>query len=84
MSMAIGLFSVPLYADMQARSDGQHRARIVGANNIVNAVATVISAALAGVLSSAGLGLGQVMAVTVGLHVLICGWRRKAWQVAPI
>jgi MFS family permease len=84
MSMAIGLFSVPLYADMQARSDGQHRARIVGANNIVNALAMVISAALAGVLSSAGLGLWQVMGVTVGLHVLICACMRKRWQVAPI
>jgi uncharacterized membrane protein len=69
---------------MQARSDGQHRARIVGANNIVNALAMVISAALAGVLSSAGLGLWQVMGVTVGLHVLICACMRKRWQVAPI
>ena len=84
MSMAIGLFSVPLYADMQARSDGQHRARIVGANNIVNALAMVLSAALAGVLQSLGLGLGQVMAVTVALHVLICGLMRRVWQVAPV
>jgi predicted MFS family arabinose efflux permease len=84
MSMAIGLFSVPLYADMQARSDGQHRARIVGANNIVNAVAMVLSAALAGMLSAAGLGLGQVMGVVVALHVLICGCMRKAWQVVPV
>jgi hypothetical protein len=84
MSMAIGLFSVPLYADMQARSNGQHRARIVAANNIMNAVAMVLSAALAGVLSSEGLGLGQVMGVTVGMHVLICGLMRRVWQVAPV
>jgi hypothetical protein len=71
MSMAIGLFSVPLYADMQARSDGQHRARIVAANNVVNALAMVLSAALAGVLAALGLGLGEVMGVTVALHMVV-------------
>jgi predicted MFS family arabinose efflux permease len=84
MSMAIGLFSVPLYADMQARSDGQHRARIVAANNVMNAVAMVLSAALAGVLSSLGLGLGQVMGVTVALHGLVFVAMRKVWRVAPV
>jgi predicted MFS family arabinose efflux permease len=84
MSMAIGLFSVPLYADMQARSDGQHRARIVAANNVVNALSMVLSAALAGLLSALGLGLGEVMGVTVALHLMAWALGRKFWQVAPV
>jgi hypothetical protein len=83
MAMSIGLFSVPLYADMQARSDGRHRARIVAANNIVNALAMVLSAALVGVLSSLGLGVGQLMGVTVALHGLVFVAMYKVWRVAP-
>lgn len=72
MAMSVGLFSVPLYADMQARSSDSHRARIVAANNILNAVAMVLSALMAGGLLAAGLSLGAVLGTTVALHVLIC------------
>jgi multisubunit Na+/H+ antiporter MnhB subunit len=76
---------VPLYAQMQAHSEPSHRARIVGANNILNALFILLSAALAWGLGASGLSIGQVFAVTVILHVLVCGWawwRQPQWREA--
>ncbi len=42
-----GLYIVPLYASMQAYAPKSHRARIVGANNIFNAIFMVTSAIFA-------------------------------------
>ena len=44
----------------------------------------VLSAALAGVLSVLGMGLGEVMGVTVLLHLVAWAFGRKVWQVAPV
>ena len=49
-----GLFVVPLFALMQARTPYYRRARVIGANNIVNAIFMVV----ASLLSTALLGLG--------------------------
>ena len=70
MSMGVGLFSVPLYARMQAQASPDSRARVVSANNVLNAVSMVLCAALAGALQSAGMSLGGVLGVTVALHLL--------------
>ncbi|HEX5372393.1 MAG TPA: MFS transporter [Aquabacterium sp.] len=78
MAMSVGWFSVPLYAHMQAQSEPSHRARIVGANNILNAVFILLSAALAWGLGAAGLSYGQVFAATIALHLLACG---LAWRI---
>jgi len=63
MAMFAGFFSVPLYAMMQARSEPSHRARIIAANNILNAVFMVIAAALAAILLNAGLSLPELYLV---------------------
>ena len=47
LSVAGGLYSVPLYALIQERSEPSHRSRIIAANNIVNAIFMVCSALLA-------------------------------------
>ncbi len=47
LSLSGGLFSVPLYALIQERSEATHRSRIIAANNIVNALFMVASALLA-------------------------------------
>lgn len=44
MSIAAGIYIVPLYAIMQTRSHEDHRARIIAANNIINALFMVVSA----------------------------------------
>ena len=39
LAMAGGLFTVPLYAMLQHESEPAHRARVIAANNIINALA---------------------------------------------
>lgn len=60
MSLFTGLFSVPMYALIQQRSQVTHRARIIAANNILNALFMVVSALLAGALLGAGLTVPEV------------------------
>jgi 1-acyl-sn-glycerol-3-phosphate acyltransferase len=61
-----GLFSVPLYALIQARAEPTHRARIVAANNILNSIFIIIASLMAKALLDAGLTLPQLFLV-VGL-----------------
>ncbi|MEC5210139.1 MFS family permease [Psychrobacter sp. PL15] len=65
-----GLYIVPLYASMQAYAPKSHRARIVGANNIFNAIFMVSSAIFAiVVLNSLGMTLPQLFLVTGILNI---------------
>jgi 1-acyl-sn-glycerol-3-phosphate acyltransferase len=50
LSLFAGLYSVPMYALIQLRSQPTHRARIIAANNILNALFMIASSLLAGVL----------------------------------
>lgn len=70
-----GLYIVPLYASMQAYSPKSHRARIVGANNIFNAIFMVTSAIFAIVILNAlGLSLPQLFLVTGLLNIVFGGF----------
>ena len=46
MAIAGGLYIVPLYAIMQRRSPSAHMARVIAANNVMNALFMVVSALL--------------------------------------
>lgn len=66
-----GLYIVPLYASMQAYAPKSHRARIVGANNIFNAIFMVTSAIFAiVVLNTLNLSLPQLFLVTGLLNII--------------
>ncbi|WP_169391899.1 MULTISPECIES: MFS transporter [Psychrobacter] len=66
-----GLYIVPLYAAMQAYAPVSHRARIVGANNIFNAIFMVGSAIFAiVVLNIIHLTLPQLFLVTGIINVI--------------
>jgi 1-acyl-sn-glycerol-3-phosphate acyltransferase len=58
-----GFFIVPLYALMQLRSAPAHRARIIAANNIVNALFMVVGAGAAAGLLAGGLSIPALFAV---------------------
>jgi acyl-[acyl-carrier-protein]-phospholipid O-acyltransferase/long-chain-fatty-acid--[acyl-carrier-protein] ligase len=72
-----GLFIVPLYALLQERSEASHRARVIAANNIVNALFMVIGAVAVTALLGAGFSVPQVFltvaAINLGVAVYICG-----------
>lgn len=66
-----GLYIVPLYASMQAYAPKSHRARIVGANNIFNAIFMVTSAIFSIlVLNALNLSLPQLFLVTGMLNIV--------------
>ena len=64
LSLFAGLYSVPMYALIQMRSQPTHRARIIAANNILNALFMIASAVLAGALLAAGCTVPQVFLLT--------------------
>lgn len=67
-----GLYSVPLYALIQHRSDKDKRARIIAGLNIISSLFLVASAAI-GILclSVLGLSIPQQFLVAAGLNVLV-------------
>lgn len=58
-----GFFIVPLYALIQLRSNASHRARIIAANNIINALFMVVGAGAAAGLLSNGLSIPALFGV---------------------
>jgi 1-acyl-sn-glycerol-3-phosphate acyltransferase len=66
LSLSAGIYSVPMYALIQMRCQPTHRARIIAANNILNALFMIVSSVGVGVLLGAGLSIPAVF-LTVGL-----------------
>jgi 1-acyl-sn-glycerol-3-phosphate acyltransferase len=66
LSLFAGIYSVPMYALIQLRSQATHRARIIAANNILNALFMIVSALGVGFLLQAGLSIPQIF-LAVGL-----------------
>lgn len=60
LALFAGLYSVPMYALIQLRAQPTHRARIIAANNILNALFMIASSVLAGALLGAGLSIPQL------------------------
>jgi len=88
LSLSAGLFSVPMYALIQVRSQASHRSRIIAANNILNALFMVASALISAALLMAGvslpalflcLALGNLM-MLVWLCLRVPEMPRRAWQ----
>jgi len=64
LSLFAGLYSVPMYALIQLRSQPTHRARIIAANNILNALFMIGSSVIAGALLGAGFTIPQIFLFT--------------------
>ena len=71
LAMFGGFYSVPLYALIQTRCEPSHRARIIAANNILNAFFMIASSLLAGLLLSNGFTIPQLFLVTALLNALV-------------
>ena len=66
LSLFAGLYSVPMYALIQLRSQPSHRARIIAANNILNALFLIASSVIVGAMIKLGLTVPQVF-LAIGL-----------------
>ena len=74
LSLAAGVYSVPMYALIQLRSLVTHRARIIAANNILNALFMIVSAIGVGLLLQAGLSIPQVFLAVGLLNAAVSFW----------
>jgi 1-acyl-sn-glycerol-3-phosphate acyltransferase len=66
-----GFFIVPLYALVQLRSSPEHRARIIAANNILNALFMVVGALGAASLLGAGLSMPALFGLAALLNAVV-------------
>ena len=69
LSLSGGLFVVPMYTLLQQRAQRKELARMVAANNVLNALFMVLAAGLGMALPAAGLDLGQGFVVLAGLSL---------------
>lgn len=77
IAICSGLYIVPLYAIMQHDSEEKHRARIIAANNVMNALFMVIAALVTLAMLSMGFTIPQiflVMAIANGFVAVYLYW----------
>jgi 1-acyl-sn-glycerol-3-phosphate acyltransferase len=74
LALFAGLYSVPMYALIQMRSQPSHRSRIIAANNILNALFMIVSAGMAALLLKAGATVPQLFLITGLLNLLVAGY----------
>jgi MFS family permease len=89
LSLFAGIYSVPMYALIQQQSNNAECARIIAANNIINALFMIASSLIAGAMLSAGLTIPEVIfwtgvanaAVTLAVFVSEPSYLRRftAW-----
>ena len=74
LSMFAGLYSVPMYALIQLRSVPTHRARIIAANNILNALFMIASSVIVGALLGAKFTIPQVFLFTALANAVVAAY----------
>ena len=79
MSLFTGLYSVPMYVLIQQRSHASHRARIIAANNIINALFMVASSLIAGALLTSGYSIPEVFMLTGCVNLVFSAY--VFWRV---
>lgn len=73
LSLFAGLYSVPMYALIQLRSQPTHRARIIAANNILNALFMIASSVIVGLLLKSGFSIPEMfLLIGVANAVVAC------------
>lgn len=74
LSLFAGLYSVPMYALIQLRSVPTHRARIIAANNILNALFMIASSLIVGALLGNGFSIPQVFLFTALANAVVAAY----------
>jgi acyl-[acyl-carrier-protein]-phospholipid O-acyltransferase/long-chain-fatty-acid--[acyl-carrier-protein] ligase len=85
LAVAAGVFIVPLYALMQAKSESQHRSRVVAANNVWNALFMVGAGLGSAVMLKLGASVTDIFLV-VGISNLVVAigcWRLRKHRPIP-
>lgn len=77
LSISGGVFILPLYVLLQTLTAREHRARAIGANNVVNAAAMVVSALATMALLAAGLSVPGLFLLTGVATIAVGAWFRR-------
>ncbi|MBB5202889.1 1-acyl-sn-glycerol-3-phosphate acyltransferase [Inhella inkyongensis] len=72
LAACAGLYSVPMYALIQLRAQPTHRARIIAANNILNALFMIGASLSAGLMLAQGFSIPQLF-LAIGLANAVVG-----------
>ena len=85
IAVAAGVFIVPLYALMQAKSESQHRSRVVAANNVWNALFMVGAGLGSAVMLKLGSSVTDIFLVVgvANLVVALGCWRLRQHRALP-
>lgn len=74
LALFAGLYSVPMYALIQLRAQPTHRARIIAANNILNALFIIVSAGLVAAMLQMGWTIPQQFLAIGVLNAVVAGY----------
>jgi 1-acyl-sn-glycerol-3-phosphate acyltransferase len=74
LALFAGVYSVPMASLIQARAPVTHRARIVAANNVLNALAILGASGLAALLLAAGLDLPRLLLAIGVLNLAVASY----------
>lgn len=80
ISLAGGIFIVPLYTLLQATSERERRARTIAANNVINAAAMVVSALAVMALVAAGISVPGLFLLTGTATLVVAA---LFWHILP-
>jgi 1-acyl-sn-glycerol-3-phosphate acyltransferase len=72
LALSAGLYSVPMYALIQLRAQPTHRARIIAANNILNALFMIAASLIAGTMLKAGFSVPELF-LAIGIANAVVG-----------
>ena len=74
LALFAGIYSVPMYALIQLRCQPTHRARIIAANNILNALFMIVSSVGVGALLGAGFTIPQIIFIVGVLNAVVAAY----------
>ena len=74
LSFFAGLYSVPMYALIQLRALPTHRARIIAANNILNALFMIASSVIVGALLKNRFSIAEVFLFVAIANAVVAGY----------
>ena len=74
LSASAGVYSVPLYALIQQHTPASHRARVIAANNILNALYMIVCSGYCAALLAAGVSVPELLFSVALLNAVACAW----------
>jgi membrane protein YdbS with pleckstrin-like domain len=72
--MCGGVFSVSLYALIQARAEPAQRSRMIAANNVLNAAAMVIASLAAAALAFVHVSAPSILLLAAAANLAVAVW----------